>query len=652
MMEDKLAAIRDWPTLTSVEDVRSFLGLCGFYRRFVKNFSTISAPLSELLHKDIKYHWDEPQNTAFLRLKESMLTRPVLILPDPLLSYTVTTDASGYGVGATLSQDQGNGLQPIAFLSKKLNPAEKKYPVHEQELLAIILALKEWRHYLHGTKFTVVTDHHSLRWLKTQPSLSQRQTRWIEAIAEFDFHIEYQEGKKNVVADALSRRPDHNPTRSTESPQNQLTTVTTSSPLIESLLTQIIAAYTTDPKYTAILEQPTRYTEYHVKDNLLYYQKHRIYVPNDTPLKTLILHECHDTPTSGHLGTAKTLEQVKRYFYWTGMDAEIKEYVTTCLHCQSNKPSSTLPMGLLQPLPIPTKPWEQVSMDLITQLPRTKSGNDAIVVIVDKFTKMVHYAATTTTVNADRLAHIFWKEIVRHHGIPKSIVSDRDPRFTSLFWKSLWELLQTKLAMSTAFHPETDGQTERANRTLEDMLRAYVNNEQDNWDEHLVSLEIAYNNSLQASTGFTPFHMNYLQHPNLPLSEALRHSYQCNNPSAADRIQLYHRQIQQATENLKQAQQRQKKYADEHRRDMKLQVGDQVLLSTANLRFLRIDKAPKLLPKFIGPYAVTKVISPTSYELDLPQQLRIHPVFHLDKLKLFKEVFSFSHQSPTTPTTT
>ena len=176
------------------------------------------------------------------------------------------------------------------------------------------------------------------------------------------------------------------------------------------------------------------------------------------------------------------------------------------------------------------------------------------------------------------------------------------------------------------------------------MLRAYVNNEQDNWDEHLVSLEIAYNNSLQASTGFTPFHMNYLQHPNLPLSEALRHSHQCNNPSAADQIELYHRQIQQATENLKQAQQRQKKYADEHRRDMTLQVGDQSLLSTANLRFLRIDKAPKLLPKFIGPYAVTKVISPTSYESDLPQQLRIHPVFHLDKLKLFKKSLHFPNR--------
>jgi hypothetical protein len=258
-------------------------------------------------------------------------------------------------------------------------------------------------------------------------------------------------------------------------------------------------------------------------------------------------------------------------------------------------------MGLLQPLPITTKPWQQVSMDLITQLPRTKAGNDCIVVMVDKFTKMVHYRATVTSINAVGLAEIFFQEIVRHHGVPQSIVSDRDPRFTSLFWKSLWEQLGTKLAMSTAYHPETDGQTERANRTLEDMLRAYVNNEQDDWDEHLVSLEIAYNNSVNPSTGCTPYHMNYAQHPNFPLNSAFQASQATNNPTAAERIQAFHQQWAQATQRLQHAQQQQKKYADKHRRNVELKVGDQVLLSTPIFASFVMTKPPSSYPNSLAP---------------------------------------------------
>ncbi len=179
------------------------------------------------------------------------------------------------------------------------------------------------------------------------------------------------------------------------------------------------------------------------------------------------------------------------------MNAAIKDYVTSCLACQQNKPSNALPIGLLHPLPVPEHRWQVVTMDLITQLPRTTSGHDAIVVFVDKYSKMVHYAPTTTTVTAPQLAKLFFQHVVRHHGVPTAIVSDRDPRFTSNFWRALWQQLGTRLAMSTAYHPQTDGQTERANRTLEDMLRAYVNYRSDEWDEHLIAAEIAYNNSKQ-----------------------------------------------------------------------------------------------------------------------------------------------------------
>ncbi len=651
MMTEKLDAIRDWPQLTKVDDIRSFLGLCGFYRRFIKDFSKIASPLTELLQKDKPFVWNEPQKKAFQQLKDTMMKQPVLTLPDSSKPFVLTTDASGYAVGATLSQDQGNGLRPIAYLSKKMNSHELNYPVHEQELLAIIISMSVWRQYLHGNPFTlrVLTDHHSLQWLKTQPHLSQRQTRWVEKLAEYDFKIEYQEGKKNVVADALSRRPDHRQINESSSSPSPVLTVITESVSIppKEFLQRLQSSYNHDPLCQSIFKDPSKYTEYTIDPHGIIRLDGRTVIPaTDNSLKADILHECHDIPTSGHLGSAKTLELVKRQFYWNAMDKEVKDYVTTCLQCQRDKPSNQPPIGLLQPLPIPERPWSSVSMDLITQLPRTTTGYDAIFVVVCRFTKMVHYVPCITAVSAPQLAKLFFREVVKHHGMPLSIVSDRDPRFTSLFWQSLWKMWGTKLAMSTAYHPQTDGQTERANRTLEDMIRHYVGPDQTDWDEHLPALEFAYNNSKQASTNMTPFQMNNVQQPHLPLSEAMRSKTDCNNPTAAERTELFHRQIKEATEHIKQAQQRQKKYADEHRRDITFKIGDHVLLSTANLRFVHKDKAPKLLPKFLGPFAIVKVVSPVAYELALPPELRIHPVQHTEKLKPVQESSSFApHRS-------
>jgi hypothetical protein len=216
-------------------------------------------------------------------------------------------------------------------------------------------------------------------------------------------------------------------------------------------------------------------------------------------------------------------------------------------------------------------------------------------------------------------------------------VSDRDPRFTSIFWRSLWQQLGTKLQMSTAFHPQTDGQTERQNRTLEETLRAYVSYEQDNWDELLTAAELSYNCAVHASTGFSPYYLNYGQEPNLPIDEAVKPSHVSNNPTAADRIARLHDSLTQAKAALQRAQQRQAHYADQRRREVTFAVGDSVLLSTEHLSLKDKDRTKKLLSKYIGPFPVKRVVSPVAYELDLPASMQIHPVFHLSKLKAAKE---------------
>lgn len=666
MMEDKVKAVQEWPTPTCVGHVRSFVGTAGYYRKFIRDFSRLAAPLTSLTKDGVKFEWGPEQEEAFRSLKQAVVQGPVLVLPDTKLPFIVHTDASGFATGAVLSQDQGKGPQPIAFLSKKMLDAETRYPVHEQELLAIINALGEWRHYLMGSKFKVHTDHKSLQHFKTQPMLSGRQTRWKDTIAQFDFDIEYIEGKANVVADGLSRRVDHHhssqllslmcfqleavPAPAVTSAVRPSRPSSVAAPVVQlqavpglrisaatSLLADIKEEFDrrTDPSYRAVFDRRrSRSDPVQVKGGFLYHGD-RLYLPNVKELKARVLHECHDAPTGGHLGKDKTIEQVKRRFYWPGMDAEIQQYVTSCDSCQRNKPSQQATMGLLQPLPVPVRPWQQVSLDLITQLPKSRAGNDAIVVFVDKLTKMVHYVATTTTVSAPQLAELFLREVVRHHGVPESILSDRDPRFTANFWRAFWGRLGSKLTMSTAYHPQTDGQTERANRTLEEMLRSYVNSNQTDWDQHLATLELAINNSKQASTGFSPFYLNAGQEVRLPLDQELPSSE--NNPTAVERIARMRRDWGAAVANIRKAQDRQAKYADQHRRAAAFVVGDRVLLSTAHLKMVGAARTPKFSAKYIGPFEVKRVVGSNAYELDLPPQMQIHPVLNISRLKAYHD---------------
>jgi hypothetical protein len=327
----------------------------------------------------------------------------------------------------------------------------------------------------------------------------------------------------------------------------------------------------------------------------LWYCGEAIAVPNAHNLRQMILQELHDAPYSGHFGVGKTLRAVQRSWWWPGLRNDVIEYVTCCPVCQRDKPSNQRPYGLLVPLPIPDRPWASVSMDLITGLPLTIKGHDCIVVWVDRLTKMTHFAPCTTKKTGAELAELFVHNVVRLHGVPVDMVTDRDVRFQSDFWNNIIRMLGTKRAMFTAFHPQTDGQTERMNRVLEEMLRHYVSTQQNDWDEHLDMAEFAINNAVSESTKQTPFQMVYGFHPLTPLSRDMLKHRRASVP-ASGYAEIIKVNIARAKACLQRAQDKMKAYADAHRADMSFDVGPHVLLSTANIK-LASPGALKLLPK-------------------------------------------------------
>ena len=364
-----------------------------------------------------------------------------------------------------------------------------------------------------------------------------------------------------------------------------------------------------------------------------------LYVPKGDALRTRLIRECHDSATAGHLGRDKTVEQMQRRFFWHGMTTRVGEYVTTCDVCQRNKPSQRLTPGLLMPIASPTRAAHTWTMDLITQLPKTRGGNDAIVVWVCKFSKLRHYAACKTAISAPVLARLFLGTVVRHHGMPERIISDRDPRFTAHFWRAFWTSMGSTLDMGAAYHPESDGQTENANKTLEIMLRSVVDFTQDDWDEHLAAAELAFNNSKNETTGFTPFYLVYGREARMPIDLALAPlTKAADNPTAAEATARWRAALQQASDNTSQQQRRQKKYADRTRREAHFAVGDRVLLSTQHLKLIGERKrARKLTERYVGPYRVKRVVNANAYELELPASLKIHPVINISHLKEYRD---------------
>jgi len=628
MATDKVQAITTWPTPATVGHVRSFLGLTGFYRHFIRRYAHISAPLTDLTKKRQQFVWTQRQQEAFEELKQTIAAAPILRIYDPAKQCIVATDASDYAIGAVLMQEFEDGLHPVAFLSNKLNATTANYDTRQREFLAIKTVACKWRHYLHnGHQPIILTDHESLAYLNSTTQLDAKFARWFSKITAWIGvpKIQYKPGKLNIIADALSRRPDH-----------LLYALSVVMPSIE--VDGIKEGLRQDSYVETInksIEEGTS-NYYYSQDGLLYFtHKHgaRLYVPDVASIREKLISDHHDSRIAGHFGRNKTLSALQRNFYWPDMKRLVTDYISSCPICQKVKSSQQAPAGLLQPLPIPQRNWESTSMDFIVQLPPTPRGFDAIMVVVDRLSKFVHFIPTHTTATASQAAELFFQHIVCAHGIPSDIVSDRDPKFTASFWQELWKCVGTKLNLSTAYHPQSDGQTERINRILEDMLRAYCLLQPQDWDLYLNSTAFAYNQSTQASTGYSPFFLNYGFHPTTPAS--LLNSETANTTDAQQFLQRQAAIITQAHANLTTAQQRYKQQADTKRREVTFQPGELVLLSSQHVP-LDGDNPTKLRPKFVGPFEVVKRVGPVAYTLDMPHFFKGHPTFHVSYLKKWK----------------
>ena len=400
---------------------------------------------------------------------------------------------------------------------------------------------------------------------------------------------------------------------------------------------ELIRAYTTDARFT----DSTFTADLH-QEMQVWWKGAQIVVPNDNDLKRAIITDSHSSPYGGHYGVNKTVKAIQRYFWWPNMKADVAEIVSACEPCQRNKSMPVKPLGPLKPLPVPEGPWTTVSMDFIVALPQTKHGYNAILTFVDKFTKMAHFVPTTNECDAPETARLFVDHVFRYHGLPREFISDRGSQFTSRFFRELCKIWDIKQCFSTAYHPQSNGQAERMNRVVEDLIRHYVSPTQDDWDEHLPQIEFAINNAHHEGLKSTPFYMSYRRHPSTPLTvqlptRSMSHPPEREMPKLHKFTQDQLVFLTRARRCLQAAQDRQKYYYDKNVRPVSFAVGQKVLLSTKNIN-LKHPGSNKLLPRWIGPFTILEQVGAISFKLDLPDTLqRLHPVFHASLLTKYND---------------
>jgi hypothetical protein len=707
--KDRVKTIQDWPKPRTVRDIRVFLGFMNYYRRFVAGFSKLALPLTKLTQKGPgaargghAQRKEESQgitlgkegDQAFQKLKDVFLQVPILTHFERGRETHIEVDASGGAISGILSQLVPNQAgtpqwRPIDFYSRKLIAAEYNYDTHDQELLAIVKSLEHWRHYLEGQYFEVLTDHHNLKWFMETKVLNHRQVRSYLTLSKYDFVIIHRPGSTNP-ADGPSRRPDYmkeaqKPTQKYNQafvkPMKDL--LYKSSKEGAALINAITTRSKTNTKETAeareallqfhkaeaaLVREPSPLQERSMTDD----DSEDPSEPSDAELapsgpelpteprtrrvtlrtpeeKASALEECHYDPLAGHFGARKTQEKVSRRYVWKGMTKDIANYCNDCLRCKRSAAAKHKPYGPLAPLPPPTKAWEEVTSDFITELPSstfTGITYDSIMVVVCRLTKMAHYIPARADWNGTELAQAWIREVIRLHGVPVRIISDRGPLMNATHWETFNHYLNARRVLTSAYHPETDGQTERQNQTLEQYLRIYCTLEQDDWAMWISIAEFAYNDSIHATTGITPFQANQgsdprsADWPGMALGDG-------ESPMAVDLASKVLSLQSECKRKITAANAYQKEYADKKRLPIPFKVGDQVLVSNRHIKSSRPKK--KLDWKYVGPGTILAQIGPSAFRVEVPGLNNVHPVFHASLLEPYAIRGTIQH--PNTPIT-
>lgn len=653
-MDDvKVKAVLDWPAPSNVKQLQAFLGFANFYRRFIKDYSRLTTPLTALTKKDALWCWSDSQQKVFDELKTRFTSAPILAHPDPSRQFVVETDASDFAMGAVLSHLDDDGvLRPVAFWSRKFQGAELNWPIYDKELGAIYFAFEQWRAFLIGATHPVLvwTDHKNLEYFTKAQCLSRRQYRWAKEFQDFHFLIAYRPGAQQGKPDALSRRSDYSISEEDRKTlQTQvvlgpdrfatLSAITTVSNEEDADLVERIRSATAADEF-ATRSDVKEVKRFEFQQGLLL-RESLIYVP--PPIRLEILQNRHDAKVAGHFGVARTYELISRDYWWPGMLKMIKQFIASCEVCARSKTSRHKPYGYLKALEVPEQPWTSVTMDFITDLPES-NGYNSIVVFVDRFTKMSHFAACKKTTDAMDTAELLLAHVFRLHGVPKEIISDRGPQFISKMWKSFLDVLGVKVKLSTAFHPQTDGQSERVNQVLEQYLRCFLDYQQKDWVRLLPLAEFAYNNTTHASTQFSPFFANFGFHPRFDVTLDVAVSSPKGKQYIMDLEDLH--SVMKL--HLKDAIEKMSEFADRHRAPApELPIGSKVWLNRKNIKTIR--PSLKLDYKKFGPFKVIERIGVVSYRIDLPPSMKIHNVFHVSLLEPVVENMFDNREIPPPP---
>ena len=635
---DKLAVVKSFPIPRNVKDVRSFLGLCNYYRRFVEGFAQIASPLNHLTRKNVSFAWTSDCDLAFNKLKNRLCSPPILTYPDFTRPFHLYTDASHSALGFILGQEIDGKEHVVAYGGRELSLAETRYSTTEREALAVVDGIKRYQPYLTGRKFYVHTDHGSLSWLMKVKDPTGHLARWALRLQQFDFEIIHRPGAANGNADAISRRSYSLPPSALSATLEPLSlaVIDELSPSLQSLhklqrqdkdLLEIIQYLETshlplqDNRARSLLLSIDSF--YLDENGILCHlwspgkrRVHNLYCQVVIPASLWheVLVACHDDPTAGHLSSLKTYEKIRMRYYWYGMFKDIEHWCKSCVDCAMKKMPRNRRKAPLLPIPVDGA-FDRVAMDILGPFPATDDGNRYIIVFSDYYTRWPE-AFALKSIEASRIAHLLVDEILSRHGAPRTLLSDRGSNFLSSIVKEVCNLMNTRQLHTTAYHPQTDGLVERFNGTLAEGLSMYVSTHQRDWDKHIPLVLFSYRVSPNATTHESPFYLLYGREPRLPIDTALLLPSPNLSASVTEhraRIVSNLEEAQAAIQsNTQLAQQRMKEQYDKTSCPVQFTVGSKVWVYTPKTRK---GLSRKLTHNFHGPYRIVTQLSLVHFRL-------------------------------------